>query len=424
MSGTVTLRFHEELGDFLPPERRDVRFAHVFRDAGSVKDLVESLGVPHPEIDVILVNGASVDFRHAVRDGDVIEVHPRFEARASTPALIHLRPPLPPSPRFVLDTHLGRLAAYLRMLGFDTLYRNDYEDAELARISSGEERMLLTCDRGLLMRKQIALGYFVRERQPRRQLREIVARLRLAGSEQPFTRCMRCNGMLQDVDKHEIETRLPPHVRASQEKFRRCADCGGIYWPGTHYRRMLQLIADTHRAAPRYPAELEEHVEFEGAPVVLRPIRPEDEDAHRAFLESLRPEDVHFRFLGFPHGWNHEALLRYTHIDYVHEMAFVAVESGGARRTLGVVRAIREPQSARAEFAIVVRSDVKGHGLGHILLDKLIRYCRPAGIDELTGQVLADNARMLNLAREFGFDVAPAEDGVRTATLRLPGGAA
>lgn len=168
-----------------------------------------------------------------------------------------------------------------------------------------------------------------------------------------------------------------------------------------------------------YPAQLEEHLSFEGTPIVLRPIRPEDEAAHREFLESLRPEDAHFRFFGFPRRFDHSQLARLTCIDYGREMAFIAAESGGGHRTLGVARAINDPEGRRAEFAVVVRSDVKGHGLGRILLEKLIRYCRQAGVAELAGQVLAGNARMLNLARDLGFELAPAEEGVCRVTLRL-----
>lgn len=180
---------------------------------------------------------------------------------------------------------------------------------------------------------------------------------------------------------------------------------------------------NTPAGAPPHSAEPEERLDFAGRTILLRPIRPQDEDAHHEFLESLQPEDVRLRFFGLLHDWNHETLLRYTHIDYAREMAFVAVEAAGAQRTLGVVRAIREPDGARAEFAIVVRSELKGHGLGHALLDRLIRYCRTAGITELTGQVLAGNVRMLRLARDLGFDISPPRDGMHTVTLHPQDGA-
>ncbi|MCW8905897.1 MAG: Mut7-C ubiquitin/RNAse domain-containing protein [Sedimenticola sp.] len=236
----VTLRFYQELNDFLPPGRRQRDFHHPWQ-AGSVKDLVESLGVPHTEIDLILANGRSVDFGYPVQAGDRISVYPVFEALDITPAT-RLRPRPLRCTRLVLDCHLGRLAAYLRMLGFDTLYRNDYDDATLAEISDREQRILLTCDRKLLMRKQVTRGYFVRSRRPREQLREVIRRLDLAHAFQPFTRCMVCNQLLEPVEKSRVLDQLPPHVRIHQDRFWQCRGCGKIYWKGTHYQRMLGWI--------------------------------------------------------------------------------------------------------------------------------------------------------------------------------------
>ena len=146
---TAEFRFYEELNDFLPENRRKILFPFAFEGTPSVKDSIEALGVPHTEIDLILVNGISVDFGCLIRDGDRISVYPVFESIDITPLVrVHSQPLR--EPRFVLDMHLGRLARYLRMLGFDTLYRNDYADAELARISSQEYRILLTRDPGLL----------------------------------------------------------------------------------------------------------------------------------------------------------------------------------------------------------------------------------------------------------------------------------
>jgi hypothetical protein len=155
-------RFYAELNDFLPPARRMTAFEHPFLDAAPVKDMIESFGVPHTEIDLILANGASVDFAYLVQDGDHISVYPVFEALDITPVL-RLRPQPLRESRFVLDAHLGRLAGYLRMAGFDTLYRNDFTDPELAYISHDEHRILLTRDIGLLKRSMVTHGYFVRE---------------------------------------------------------------------------------------------------------------------------------------------------------------------------------------------------------------------------------------------------------------------
>ncbi|MGD8568657.1 MAG: Mut7-C RNAse domain-containing protein [Gammaproteobacteria bacterium] len=248
MPGQVTIRFYEELNDFLPLNRRKIAFTHTFDQPGSIKDLIESLGVPHTEIDLILANGQSVDFDYRISDGDHISVYPVFESLDISP-VIKLRPQPLREPRFVLDTHLGRLAAYLRMLGFDTLYRNDYDDPTLADISANEKRILLTCDRQLLMRRQVTRGYYVRERQPQKQLLEIVDRFDLHNNLQPFTRCLHCNGPVQRVDKHAIENHLLPRTKEYYNQFWQCAHCHKIYWKGSHYRRMRQLIDRLHTAS-------------------------------------------------------------------------------------------------------------------------------------------------------------------------------
>ncbi|MFQ5946694.1 MAG: Mut7-C RNAse domain-containing protein, partial [Anaerolineae bacterium] len=169
-------------------------------------------------------------------------VYPVFESVDITPVL-RLRPEPLREPRFVLDTHLGRLAAYLRLSGFDTLYWSDIEDAELADLSRREPRILLTKDRDLLKRRSVTHGYFVREVHPRAQLAEVVRRFDLARSMHPFHRCLRCNGILQQVPKEAVLDQLPARTQQGFEEFQRCPDCGRIYWKGSHYRRMQRLIA-------------------------------------------------------------------------------------------------------------------------------------------------------------------------------------
>jgi uncharacterized protein with PIN domain len=234
-------RFYAELNDFLPADKRQGAFAHSFVGRVAVKDMIEALGVPHTEVELILVNGVSVDFTYPVQEGDRISVYPVFEAIDVTP-LVRVRPQPLREPRFVLDTHLGRLAAYLRMLGFDTLYRNDYPDEELARVSSQEGRILLTRDRGLLKRNTVTHGYCVREMDPREQVREVVQRFDLYGAVSPFRRCMRCNGLLQPVAKEAIIERLEPKTQEYYDEFRTCQGCGRVYWKGSHYQRMQRLI--------------------------------------------------------------------------------------------------------------------------------------------------------------------------------------
>jgi len=235
------LRFYAELNDFLPPDRRQQVWERQFTVSPTVKDMIESLGVPHTEIDLILANGRSVGFDYRVQDGDHISVYPMFESLDITP-LLRLRPRPLRTPRFVLDIHLGRLTAYLRMAGFDALYRNDYSDEELASVSAQEGRILLTRDRGVLKRSQVTRGYWVRATGPREQLAEVLHRFDLFGQMSPFCRCLRCNGLLQAVRKEEIADRLLPDTLRRYDEFALCPDCGRVYWKGSHYERMLKFI--------------------------------------------------------------------------------------------------------------------------------------------------------------------------------------
>ena len=247
MSEQVILRFYAELNDFLPPAQRKTGIVHTLKQRRSIKDLIESTGVPHTEVDLIIANNESVDFDHIVSHGESISVYPAFTQIDITP-LKHCQPaPIDP-PRFVLDNHLGRLAAYLRMLGFDTLYRNDYNDELLAEIAAHEHRILLTCDRQLLMRSKVTHGYFVRSRNSRQQLLETAARYSLKRYKKPFTRCMDCNGEIHSVSKQEIEDQLPADAKKYYQKFNRCDNCGKIYWEGSHYLKMKAMIENINNA--------------------------------------------------------------------------------------------------------------------------------------------------------------------------------
>ena len=236
-------RFYAELNDFLSPQRRFRRFSHSFQGRVSIKDLVESFGVPHTEIDLILVNGVSVDFTCIVQEGDSIAVYPVFESLDIGPILRVRSQPLRTT-RFVLDTHLGKLAANLRMLGFDSRYQNNFTDVELALISSHEKRILLTRDRGLLKRSVVTHGYWVRTTTPSQQVVEIVRRFDLIGSFRPFTRCLVCNETVEIVAKAEILDQLLPSLRLNRDDFRRCPRCLRIYWKGSHYQRMRRLVEE------------------------------------------------------------------------------------------------------------------------------------------------------------------------------------
>ena len=238
---SAAFRFYAELNDFLPAARRFTEFSHNFLDIATVKDFIESFGVPHTEVDLILVNSAPVDFSYRVQDGDRVSVYPMFEA-FDIAGVSRVRPQPLRNPRFILDTHLGRLAAFLRMLGLDCLYRNCYVDEQLASISRDEQRILLTRDVGLLKRGAVTHGYFVRETNPRRQLQEIVCRFDLARLARPFSRCLRCNTLLQEVEKAQVLALLPPRTAEAHDEFRRCPTCSRVYWKGAHYRRMMGLV--------------------------------------------------------------------------------------------------------------------------------------------------------------------------------------
>ena len=234
-------RFYSSLNDFLPPERRHIEFLRTIKDRGSIKDAIEALGVPHPEVDLILVNGDSVGFDYLVQDGDRISVFPQFTNLEVSDISLVQPAPLD-QPRFVLDVHLGKLATYLRLLGFDALYRNDYNDDELAQISSQEQRILLTQDRGLLKRSKVIYGYSVRSVNPEEQTVEVMQRFNLHDAIAPLKRCPRCNGDLDSVEKAAIEDQLPHYTRLSYNEFSQCQRCQQIYWKGAHYERIQGLL--------------------------------------------------------------------------------------------------------------------------------------------------------------------------------------
>ncbi len=237
----LAFRFYAELNDFLSPERKQVESTHWLNEPTSIKDAIEALGVPHPEVDLILVNGESVGFGYLTQNCDRISVYPHF--KTFEVGVISLVRPAPlPQTKFVLDVHLGKLATYLRLLGFDALYRRDYDDVELAQISSQQQRILLTQDRGLLKRSMVTHGYIVRSHVPEQQAREVVDRFHLHNAVAPLERCPRCNGQLVAVDKAEIGDRIPPLTRLHYDEFARCQSCSQIYWKGAHYDRIQQLV--------------------------------------------------------------------------------------------------------------------------------------------------------------------------------------
>jgi uncharacterized protein with PIN domain/molybdopterin converting factor small subunit len=237
----ATFRFYEELNDFLLPERRKRQFDCICARAATTKHMIEALGVPHTEVELVLVNGESVGFERLLDDGDRVAVFPKFESLDITPLLRVRDHPLRIM-HFIADAHLGGLANLLRMAGFDTLYDNGFQDDQIADIAAREGRIVLTRDRDLLKRRVITHGCYVRALKSTQQFREIVGRLELAGSMQPFTLCLHCNAPLRATDKALVQDRLPPRVSELHERFSTCDVCRRVFWEGSHWRQMRALL--------------------------------------------------------------------------------------------------------------------------------------------------------------------------------------
>jgi uncharacterized protein len=225
----------------LAPESRGATLRRPFRTHQTVKDVLEAMGIPHTEVDLILVNGDAKDFSHRPTSGDRIAAYPMFEA-FDIGATARLRPVPLRNPCFVVDVNLGRLARLLRLLGFDVWWASDADDQTLVDISVTEQRILLTRDRPLLKRRALTHGLFVRSDNAEEQTLEILRRLHLRERLAPLTRCVRCNGTLAAVTKDEVIDRLQPLTRRYYDDFGRCTECGQIYWPGSHHARLVRLV--------------------------------------------------------------------------------------------------------------------------------------------------------------------------------------
>ncbi len=234
-------RFYAELNDFLSPERRHRSFVHECARRATVKHAIEALGVPHTEVEIVLVNGESVSFGRVIRARDRVSVYPQFETLDISP-LLRVRPEPLRITRFLADAHLGALARYLRMLGFDTVCAGTMTDRAIVSAAAEERRIILTRDRDLLMHKTVSHGCHVRATNAQDQLVEIVSRLDLYRSAKPFSRCMECNGWLAAVDKADVRGRLPNGTDEYYDDFSECERCRKIYWPGSHQGEMQRLI--------------------------------------------------------------------------------------------------------------------------------------------------------------------------------------
>lgn len=241
MKKNAEFRFYEELNDFLPKDRKKQSFTYHFFGNPMVKDAIEACGVPHPEVELIIVSGMSVGFEYQLKDGDHISVYPEFETLDISP-LLKLRGTPLRNTKFIVDVNLGKLAKLLRMLGFDTLYSNQYEDKDIVRLSAKEKRIILTRDQHLLKHKLVTHGYWIRNTNPDKQLREIIQRLDLISRISPFIRCMDCNGLLESVEKKNIIDALPEKSARYYSEFYRCRCCEKTYWPGSHFQKMYKKI--------------------------------------------------------------------------------------------------------------------------------------------------------------------------------------
>lgn len=226
---TASFRFHGPLADFLPRERRGTRFDYGCARAATLKNAIEALGVPHTEVGRLVLNGEAATLQRIVREGDAIEVFPP-------------KPEKSPDPFFLADAHLGGLARFLRMLGFDTVHDPALHDEAIRRIAHEERRIVLTRDRELLKCRDIARGCYVHATRVDAQLAEVAARYRLAERSRPLTLCLRCNLALERVEKEALAGRIPQKILLGQDEFTHCRGCDRVYWPGSHYQRMLAAL--------------------------------------------------------------------------------------------------------------------------------------------------------------------------------------
>lgn len=229
------IRFHDTLNDFLSKPNRNHVIPVNFKGRQSIKHIIESLGVPHPEVGKIEVQNHLVKFSYILNDNDRVEIYP-WQDYMDLFAKYNI------GPQFILDNHLGKLATYMRIMGIDTLYDNSYQDDEITNFIKNNERILLTRDRRLLMRREIRLGYCVRHDKPKDQIIEVMEIFKLNKLIVPLSRCLNCNHKLVPTDKLSIIHRLEPLTKLYYEEFHRCPQCDQIYWKGSHYKHMLDLV--------------------------------------------------------------------------------------------------------------------------------------------------------------------------------------
>ena len=239
----VTFRFYEELNDFLPPEKRKQDFQSPFKGRESIKDKIEALGVPHTEVDLILVNGDSVDFGYILQDGDRISVYPVFES-LDIQNVTHLREVPLRQTRFVADWNLGKVVKILRALGLDVASFPSLTPRRIVDISKSEKRTILTGSQNLLKLKDVTHGIFLRPGTTKEQVRYVLDLLSLKNGIKPFSRCLLCNTALEGVSKEEAYNRIPPKTRAIRDEYVYCPSCDKLFRKGTHYTKIAAVIEE------------------------------------------------------------------------------------------------------------------------------------------------------------------------------------
>ena len=237
---SVRLNFQESLRFFLSKNAPGT-LEKILHEKTSIKDAIEACGVPHPEVDLILIDGSPVNFGFLLERQHAAEI---FGVRDSPELFQNVRLQTTAIARFVADGHLGKLTRVLRLLGIDVLYDRFADDKKLLQIALGEKRALLTRDRRLLMHSIVQHAYYPRSQISDEQTLEVIKRFELSGAFAPFTRCLYCNAKLDSVTKREVFSRLEPLTQLYYENFRRCTDCGKIYWAGSHYPKLQARIAE------------------------------------------------------------------------------------------------------------------------------------------------------------------------------------
>jgi uncharacterized protein with PIN domain len=237
----LLFRFYAELNDFLPSHRKQKTFEECFKTPLTVGETLVSLGIPFSEVDMILVNGVSVGMNHQLSEYDRISVYPKFESLDISANSKLRERPLRES-KFILDCHLGKLTKYLRMLGFDCLYKNHMDDDVIIEIARRDGRIILTRDKLLLKSTRVTHGYYVRAIEKHAQLCEVVEKFDLYSQFKSFTRCMTCNHPLQAVQKEDILNKIDEDTASIFQDFYLCPHCDKVFWKGSHFKRMEEFV--------------------------------------------------------------------------------------------------------------------------------------------------------------------------------------